>query len=74
MCLHQSSPLRRREDAPGTLSLVMSFGSRGHSRHPAVSASLAAGTERSSLPASPPAARNGAYPGSAKKPPAARSL
>lgn len=49
MCLHQSSPLRRREDAPGTLSLVMSFGSLGRSRHPTVSASLAAGTERSSL-------------------------
>lgn len=51
MCLHQSSPLRRREDAPGTLSLVMSFGSRGRSRHPAVSASPAAGAERNSLPA-----------------------
>lgn len=56
MCLHQSSPLRRREDAPGTLSLVMSFGRepepRAH-RHPAVSASplAAAGAERSSLPA-----------------------
>lgn len=74
MCLHQSSPLRRREDTPGTLSLVMELWEPRAHRHPAVSASPL--LERNAAPCPPnlPAARKGAHPGSARRPPAARSL
>lgn len=57
------------EGTPGARSLVVSSGSHRHSRHPVVSASLAAGAERASLPVESSSCALRRRPGSARRTP-----